>query len=179
MSYIDIVVIGSVVPARFISKSDVRNWPIIGWLSGMFGTIFVDRKPSSTRASVANICNAVNNRDNVVLFPEGTTSDGCRILPFKSSFFKLPRECVIQPIFLEYKEFNGFPAKRADKKNYSWIGAETAMLPHLIRIMETRRVKACVRILPVISQTESCCDRKALADLSHKSLLSASRGVHI
>ena len=93
ISWLDIFLINSVVPQRFVAKSEVRSWPVIGYLAEQAGTMFVRREHGGkTAEKVKEVETALRWHDSVTLFPEGTTSSGCGILPFKSSFFQAALE---------------------------------------------------------------------------------------
>ena len=106
LSYVDILVIGSVCPAVFVAKSEVRRWPIFGWLSEMAGAIFIERGRSRTvRDQLAEIIRPLAAGVPVVLFPEGTSSDGSRVLPFYSSLLEAARlaESPVTPCAIRYE----------------------------------------------------------------------------
>ena len=89
LSYLDILVISSVCQAVFISKSEVRNWPIFGTLARMAGTIFIDRgRKTAVSKHLSSIASTLKTGIPVVLFPEGTSSDGSTVLPFRSSLLQ-------------------------------------------------------------------------------------------
>jgi len=86
-SYLDIMVLGAVVPGSFVAKREVRDWPFFGWLARLQRTVFVDRRPSAAQTQRTEIQARLAARENLILFPEGTSSDGNRTLPFKSALF--------------------------------------------------------------------------------------------
>ena len=120
ISWIDILVIGGVTDVRFIAQDRIRFWPVIGWLAWMDATIFVSR---TDRAGVAGqierVRAAVTGARPVAIFPEGTTTDGRRLLPFKPSLFAAleppPRPLMIQPVLLDFD---------AAGSGLAWIGVE-------------------------------------------------------
>src|SRR5690349_10851304 len=89
LSYLDILVISSTTPTVFVSKNEVKRWPIFGWFARMSGTLFVDRgrRADVTRLNL-ELKRALDEGSLVVLFPEGTSSDGSEVLPFKSSLLE-------------------------------------------------------------------------------------------
>ncbi len=110
LSYVDILVIGSVCPAVFVAKSEVRRWPVFGWLSEMAGAIFVERHRSrNVRVQLAEIIRPLEAGLPVVLFPEGTSSDGSRVLPFHSSLLEAAREAqqTVTPCAISYGWLDG------------------------------------------------------------------------
>lgn len=90
LGYIDVVTLAGIVPARFLSRADVAHWPIVGVLARAMGTLFIDRARKSELPDVAGAIAAVLARgEGVVLFPEGTSSDGSDVLPFRASLFEV------------------------------------------------------------------------------------------
>jgi len=89
LGYVDILALGSLCPAIFVAKSDVDAWPVFGWLSRNAGTIFVSRdNPTEVPAQLGKMEKPLKEGIPVVLFPEGTSSDGSRVLPFRSSLLE-------------------------------------------------------------------------------------------
>ncbi|MDR2220292.1 MAG: 1-acyl-sn-glycerol-3-phosphate acyltransferase [Methylobacillus sp.] len=89
VSWIDVWALKSQLPMRFVAKSEVRRWPIIGWLSAQTGTLFVERnKRQETGEAINSVEDALRNNDNLCFFPEGTSTDGTTLQPFKTSLFQ-------------------------------------------------------------------------------------------
>lgn len=89
LSYLDILVLGATTPCIFVSKCEVRRWPVFGWFASLAGTLFLRREKKSAVARMTHeMRRAMNNGVLLVLFPEGTTSDGRDVLPFKSSLLE-------------------------------------------------------------------------------------------
>jgi 1-acyl-sn-glycerol-3-phosphate acyltransferase len=89
VSWLDIWLIHAVVPVRFVAKSDIRGWPVIGWLSARAGTIFIERRRRHDTARInGTIAAVLARRERVGVFPEGTTTDGSHVLPFHASLFQ-------------------------------------------------------------------------------------------
>jgi len=106
LGYVDILVIGSLCPAIFVAKSDVEAWPIFGWLASRAGTIFVSRnEPAKVATQLREMERPLREGYPVVLFPEGTSSDGSSVLPFRSSLLEsvLITECSITPAVISYE----------------------------------------------------------------------------
>src|SRR5881394_2413932 len=102
LSYLDILVISTITPAVFISKSEVKRWPVFGWFAQLSGTLFVKR---TRRSDVARLNDELHQLLDtnllVVLFPEGTSSDGSQVLPFKSSLLE-PITRLDQPVTVAF-----------------------------------------------------------------------------
>ena len=122
VSYLDINILGSVLPTSFISKADVKHWPIIGWLAGLRDTLFIERVGSQVKTQLSQIQNRLNYGDNLVLFAEGTSTDGSSVLPFKSALFRSVEqgEAWIQPVSLSYRLYDDQPMTQTLRDYYAW-----------------------------------------------------------
>ncbi len=143
VSWLDIPIIGAMRPVSFIAKSEIAGWPGIGQLSKLQRTIFIDRSRRSHTAAIASEMGArLTGGDCVVLFAEGTTGDGTRILPFRSSLLGAVKEALgeddrgeilVQPLAVLYVGRNGIPGGRAERARLAWYG-EMELGPHLREI---------------------------------------------
>jgi len=128
VSYFDVAALGPQHPMAFVAKSEVAGWPVIGWLAGHAGTIFVNRKSRIASAKDKRVIRARLDRgEAIVLFPEGTSSDGQRVLPFKSALLGAVddaevRDIWVQPVTLTYKANWGLPLNRRTRPAYAWYG---------------------------------------------------------
>jgi len=161
LSYVDILVLVALTPAVFVSKAEVKNWPVFGWFARLAGTLFVDR----TRRSDVSRMNAEINRalaagNVVVLFPEGTSWNGSEILPFKSSLLE---PIVSSPHALAVGHISYHVAGGSVARDVCYWGDMT-FFPHLLRLMSCKKVKAMVRFNVI---TERAPDRKELARQLH------------
>ena len=143
LGYVDILVIGSVCPALFVAKSDVRGWPIFGWLASRAGTIFVSRNdPAKVPSQLRQMQQPLRQGHPVVLFPEGTSSDGASVLPFRSSLFEsvIATGCPITSSAIGY-----------DLGSRGSVGTEIAywgdhsLLPHLFNLLSKKSFIARLR----------------------------------
>lgn len=110
ISWSDIHAINSVITLRFIAKADIRNWPIFGYLVSRVNTLFIDRsKKRDAKRTIDTAIQSLQSGDNLCLFPEGTTSDGTNLLPFKSSLIQaaIAAKASIYPIAIRYPHPNG------------------------------------------------------------------------
>ncbi len=149
-SWLDIVVLGSVLPASFIAKGEIAHWPAIGTIARLGRTIFVSRVKSGITRERDRIAARLRTGDSIILFPEGTTSDGARILPFQSSFLALaddPAKPAIQLVTLVYDRINGLPVHRSDRPRISWYGDMT-MAAHIPGIGRLRSLHATLVLDP-------------------------------
>lgn len=139
ISYLDIEAIGSVMRTSFIAKNDVADWPLFGLLAKLQQTLFISRDPRRAQAERARFVKALERPVPLVLFAEGTSSNGGSILPFKSSLFdifldkNIRHQPLIQPLTLSLLAVDDRPATTpAIRDHYAYYG-ETVLLPHLWR----------------------------------------------
>lgn len=162
LSYVDILAFGSVTPAVFVSKDDVRDWPVFGALARIGGTLFVERERRSNVADVgAQMVNVLAGGLPLMLFPEGTSSGGDAVLPFKSSLFEpaARRGLKVTPACVAYSRLDG---SRADEVPY-W--ADMTLVPHILNLFGCEGFVAHVTYgepLPVMN------DRKELCRSAHR-----------
>jgi len=171
-SWLDIVILGAIAPVVFVSKSDVANWPLFGWLAKLQRTIFVERE---RRHKTGDTTRAMGDRllggDAVVLFPEGTSSDGIRILPFRSALIGAVHQAiggsahhervVVQPVSLAYTRYGGVPVGRALRDKVAWYG-ETELVPHLLGVLSCGAIDITVSWGEAVSYGMNA-DRKQIA----------------
>ncbi|MCB1482369.1 MAG: 1-acyl-sn-glycerol-3-phosphate acyltransferase [Rhodobiaceae bacterium] len=154
ISWLDIPVISAVAPVSFIAKSEVGEWPVVGWLARLQRTVFVTRERRSQTGAVArHIADRLEKGDAIVLFPEGTTSDGNRIRAFRSALVGAAESLVadggdsaaihVQPMAIAYTRINGLPLGRQHRPLIAWYG-DQALGPHLSRLLRTGPVDVTV-----------------------------------
>ena len=118
VSYLDIEVLGGIIPGSFVAKAEVATWPFFSTLAKAQRTIFVERRSGKTSASRDQMMKRLNTGDNLMLFPEGTSSDGTRVLPFRSALFgvaQLRRDekpITVQSVAIAYTRLDGIPLGR-------------------------------------------------------------------
>src|SRR5438874_681227 len=137
LSYLDVIVLSSIRPCVFVAKRDVAVWPLFGWLARAAGTIFVDRERRLASADVVDLVQeAVAGGSLVVLFPEGTSSDGSTVLPFKSSLLEsaVQLRCPVTAVAIEYALDDG---SVADEVCY-W--RDMTLVPHLLNLFFKREI---------------------------------------
>ncbi len=135
-TYLDIVTLGATLPASFVAKAEVAGWPFFGLLAKLQRSVFVDRRPRSAGDQRDAMQTRLECGDNLILFPEGTSSDGVRVLPFKSALFSVAerevggRPLVVQPVSVAYSAIDGLPTGRAHMPRLAWYG-EMGMAGHI------------------------------------------------
>lgn len=169
-SWLDITVLGGIAkPLSFIAKSEVAGWPVLGLLAKLQRTIFIDRNRRLDAGPVAReAARRVANGEAVVLFPEGTTGDGNRILPFRSALIGAAglvageRLAAVQPVAIAYVGIHGLPMGRGDRPHVAWYG-DMDFVDHFRRIVMRGGMDVVVWFgEPIPFGPDS--DRKAIAE---------------
>jgi 1-acyl-sn-glycerol-3-phosphate acyltransferase len=142
LSYLDIMVFGAVMRCVFVSRVEVKSWPVFGWLTTMAGTVYVDRKRrSDTRNANEGISRALQQGLPVVVFPEGASSAGAEVLPFYPSLFEpaVESNSGVTAAYLSYEVEDGNVAQ-----DVAYWGTMT-FFPHLLRLLSLREIRATIR----------------------------------
>jgi 1-acyl-sn-glycerol-3-phosphate acyltransferase len=171
-SWLDIPVITAVAPVVFVAKQEIAGWPLFGMLAKLQRSVFVDRsRRHKTRHVNAEIAERLAAGDPVVLFGEGTSSDGNRVLPFRSALIGSARDALaeaehtgrvwIQPLSIAYTRMNGLPLRRAERPHVAWYG-DMSMGPHLAGIARRGAIDVTVIWGEPVAFDETS-DRKAIA----------------
>lgn len=166
-SYVDILILGTFIPARFVAKQEVAKWPVIGWLSTLQGSVYIDRSRTAITDGADKLIYHIDRGESLILFPEGTTSDGCRILPFGSSFFDvaLKKNITVQPVTITYAGWDSLPMPRFMRKQCGWSSPDIELIPHLWALAQLGSVQAVVHLHPPLKASEFT-SRKDLAQAS-------------
>jgi 1-acyl-sn-glycerol-3-phosphate acyltransferase len=170
VSHFDIPALGSVLPARFIAKDDMRSWPGVPFIAGLQQTVFISRRTRDAAAVAAQMRDVLRQGHNLVLFAEGTTSSGERVAPFKSSLFApliatigpaVADERRIQPFTIELLAVDGHALRGArDRDRYAYYGGMDA-LAHLRGFLRGRGARLRLHLHAPIAVTSNM-DRKSL-----------------
>lgn len=169
-SWADILAIGAVAPIAFVSKIEVAKWPLVGTAARLQKTVFVDRsRRSQTGDSIAEMVQRLSSGVSMVLFAEGTSSDGNRVLPFRSALIGAVREAaarteggmLIQPMSICYTAINGIPMGRQHRPLVAWYG-DTDFMPHIKAFLPRAAIDITISYGEPIAADAST-DRKVLA----------------
>ena len=145
-SWLDIPVLASVAPVSFVAKQEVAGWPVVGFLARTQRTVFVDRdRRHATGAQADAVAGRLSKGDIMVLFAEGTSSDGNKVLPFRSALVGAAQRAIanggadgevatVQPVAIAYPKMLGLPLGRQHRPLVAWYGGAD-LLPHLKRIL--------------------------------------------
>ena len=172
VSYLDIEVLGSVVPGSFVAKAEVASWPFFGWLAKAQRTIFIDRRSRATGSSRDEMLARLNTGDNVMLFPEGTSSDGNRVLPFRSALFAAAqmrrddKPIIVQPVAVAYTRLDGIPLGRYWRPLFAWYG-DSDLMPHLWQMVCLGETEAVLTFFEPVD-FDRFGDRKRMAEYCYK-----------
>lgn len=122
-SWLDILVLGGVLEAVFVAKAEVGTWPVVRTVARLGRTVFVSRSRGRTGSEAETMRDRLRQGDSMILFPEGTSNDGTRVLPFRSSFLAVADAAQqVQPVSVVYDRLGGLPACRRDRPHFAWYG---------------------------------------------------------
>lgn len=176
VSWLDIPALSTVAPVCFVAKSEVGTWPFVSLLAKLQRSVFVDRtRRTLVKHKAGEIAERLAQRDNIVLFAEGTSSDGNRILPFRSSLFSAASLApdtvnsdgvnpVVQTVAITYTHLHGLPILRHERPAIAWYG-EMDMLSHAWNVLKSGPLDVTIRIGEPVPLA-SIRDRKQLAAFS-------------
>ena len=150
-SWLDIPVLASVAPVSFIAKSEVATWPVVSLLARAQRTVFVNRENRwATGTHADEVAGRLSKGDIIVLFAEGTSSDGNRVLPFRSALVGAAQRAIgdagaatVQPVAIVYRKMHGMPLGRQHRPLVAWYGG-IDLLPHLKRVASEGGIDAHV-----------------------------------
>jgi 1-acyl-sn-glycerol-3-phosphate acyltransferase len=157
LSYLDIMVYSAITPCVFVSKKEVKSWPVFGALATRAGTVYIDRERTADAHRVRNeVADALRAGMLVVVYPEGTSSDGKSVLPFKPALFQsaVEAEVDITPAHIHYALEDGDPGQ-----DIAYWG-EMTFFPHLLKLLGKRSIGARVtfakKSIRVTNRREAC-----------------------
>jgi 1-acyl-sn-glycerol-3-phosphate acyltransferase len=159
ISWLDIMAIIAAHPVRFVSKSDVKHWPVLGWIVACGGTLFIEReKKRDALRVVHHIAEALKAGDALAIFPEGTTADGHTLLPFHANLLQaaIATETPVQPIALRYSDATSTISAAA-----AYVG-DTTLLQSLWMVASASKLSVSVQVLP--PEGTRHLDRRALTE---------------
>ncbi|MCB9946904.1 MAG: 1-acyl-sn-glycerol-3-phosphate acyltransferase [Rhodospirillaceae bacterium] len=167
-SYLDITVLGGIIEGTFIAKQDVATWPFFGLLAKLQRSIFVDRRASQVLRDRQELVRRLEEGSDLILFPEGTSTDGNRTLPFKSALFAVAetevagKPILVQPVSVSCTHLDGIPVGRDMRSIYSWFG-DMDLVTHLWSMVRLGDLTITVQFHPPVSFADFG-SRKALSD---------------
>lgn len=170
ISWADIPVMMAILDADFVAKADILTWPMIGALARRFSPVFVARDAQRrSHAQADAIRHRLNAGRSVILCPEGTTSDGTGILPFRTSLFSAADAAsAVQPVILRYLLPDGSVLPPERQREVAWI-ADDDLLSGAARLARLKTLASAEFLSPVCNIT----DRKALAEIIRHRMVAA------
>jgi 1-acyl-sn-glycerol-3-phosphate acyltransferase len=171
-SWLDIFVLNAVKRVYFVSKAEVSQWPGIGWLARATGTVFIQRDRAQAATQAALFRTRLLAGHKLLFFPEGTSSDGQRVLPFKTTLFAaffsegLRETLCVQPVSLRYG-----PPEGRDARFYAWWG-DMDFAPHLLQVLAARRGGRVSLVFHPPQKVSDFDNRKALAAACERAVTS-------
>lgn len=183
-SWLDIPVLSAVAPVSFVAKLEVGSWPFVSALARLQRSVFVDRtRRQATGDAASQIMQRLKLGDTIVLFAEGTSSDGNRVLPFKTSLFGAVTgqgstangDVVVQTAAVVYTHLRGVPLTRADRPRVGWYG-DMEMTSHAWGVLKSGPITATIKVSPPVPLSEFK-DRKDLALKTERAVRSAVLGI--
>lgn len=145
ISYIDIFAIGQKVKASFVAKSEIASWPVLGYLAKFQNTLFIERSASRAKYQLKQLQGYLSSQQSLILFPEGTSTNGAEVKTFKSSLFAAgdAADVLIQPVSIVYTECNGQGMSQADRDYFAWY-AEMPFGSHFFAMLGRGRFNAVI-----------------------------------
>lgn len=167
-SYLDIPALGSILPATFIAKAEIKDWPMFGLLCKLQRTVFIERDRRKIRAQREELFQRLADGDSLILFPEGTSNNGTFMQPFKSALFSAAewesegRPLVIQPVTVAYTQLDDMVMGRRLRPIFAWYG-DMSMIGHFWQLLGAGQLGIDIIFHPQTTMAEFS-SRKELAE---------------
>ncbi len=176
VSYLDIPVMGSIIAGSFIAKKDVQGWPVFGFLAKLQQTVFISRDREDAAQGKKKLDDALGQGKNLIVFPEGTSTEGVEVFPFKSSLFSIAmqenaKNLLIQPLTIKMSIIDKHePKDQAQRDVYAWhLNMDTSLAEHLWRFAKTEGATIKLIFAPPVSANDFE-NRKTLAKHCHNAV---------
>lgn len=145
-TYLDVFVLGGLIQGSFVAKSEVSGWPVFGQLAKLQNTVFLERRARRAVEQVGRLRNHLATKGSLIVFPEGTSTPGDYVAPFRSSLYRAAEGCMVQPVSVVYRDYDGQPMRPGARDRYAWYlpDANVAVpnrpfLPHFVSALGLRR----------------------------------------
>lgn len=181
VSYVDGIVLGSIFPIVFVSKREVKKWPVVGQWNVLCGTIFINRqRKNEVGALVREMTRKLRQEANILLFPEGTSTNGEKMLPFQTVPLAAPlrSRSIIVPVTLAYKTIDEQPVTAANRDSIYWYG-DMEFVTHFWDLLGRRSVEVLVTIqrkIECFRYADNSAGRKKLAEDCYNRVLGRVTG---
>jgi len=179
LSYIDGFAMAAAFPLIFVSKSDLKSWPVIGWMTQLSGTIFIDRgRKNLLLDSIREMARALAGGAHILFFPEGTTTNGTAMLPFKSTFFDAAVQsgAAVVPVSIVYHSVDGTPFSLANRDQICWYG-DMGFWDHFVGLLRCRRIDMSLIVHTPIGMDISARSSDVRKELSDRTCAAVHDGV--
>ncbi len=170
-SYLDIIILSSVLPVCFVAKSEIKGWFLFGLLASLQNSVFIDRRNFKALDSLKNVSTNLSSNFAMIIFPEGTTNDGKKVLKFKTSLFKIFEDdstLGLQNFSLCYTHINSMPLDNRMRPSIAWYG-DMSLITHLKRLMSYSSIEAKLKFHPI--KNPDGMKRKILSEESRKQVI--------
>lgn len=166
VSWLDIPLVGAALCSRFVARSDIQHWPVAGWLASCTGVFYIRRGPGGSRPLLEKLGPHLRRGGSVVIFPEGTTTDGRQVLPFHARLFQgaIDAGCPVQPLALRY-------GPTADGRQLAPFIGDDDLVSHILRLLKAPGLSAELHYGEPIHPGEAE-DRQQLARRAEKAVRS-------
>jgi lyso-ornithine lipid O-acyltransferase len=177
LGYLDGFVLGGLVPSIFVTKGEVRGWPVIGLWTALCGCVYIDReRKGKITLAVEEIVERLNQKANILIFPEGTSTNGEHLLPFQTAPFAAPlrAHAPVVPLTITYRRIDGAPVSAANRDGIYWYG-DMAFMPHLWGVMGLRKIEVSVKLHAPIETAQyknNSVSRRQLCQACHNAIAS-------
>jgi 1-acyl-sn-glycerol-3-phosphate acyltransferase len=181
VSYVDGIVLGSIFPIVFVSKREVKKWPVVGQWNVLCGTIFINRqRKNEVGALVREMTRKLRQEANILLFPEGTSTNGEKMLAFQTVPLAAPlrSRSIIVPVTLAYKTIDEQPVTAANRDSIYWYG-DMEFVTHFWNLLSRRSVEVLVTIqrkIECFRYADNSAGRKKLAEDCYNRVLGRVTG---
>lgn len=170
LTYLDIPILSSLCDVRFVAKKEIAKWPGINIICKIQDVAFVDRSVGKISENTSTMSELLARGEIVAFFPEATTGDGKRLLPFKPAFFEAAGGVMVQPVAIAYRKIRGLPIDYGQWPLIAWYG-DMELLPHLWKLLSLGKIEVEVHFPePILSDNAG---RKDLALQAHDSVEAA------
>jgi len=179
LSYMDIPILASHASVGFTPKSRIAFWPVIGFMSRVLDCVFIDRRVAKTAENKKALEDKLGQGRAILLFAEGTTSDGKRVLPFRSAYFGIEeidgQPVWIQPASIRYVRLRGMPVDSQQMPRIAWYG-DMYLLPHILEFLALGPLEVKLCFFPAVRANDFD-SRKTLAEYCYRLIVKEKESV--
>jgi len=177
LGYLDGFVLGGLFPVIFVTKGEVRRWPVIGAWTALCGCVYIDRqRKGKISRAVEDIVERLNQKANILIFPEGTSTNGEHLLPFQTAPFAAPlrAHAPVVPLTITYRRIDGAPVSPENRDKVYWYG-DMDFMPHFWGVMGLRKVEVAIQLHTPIETAQyknNSVSRRQLCQACHNAIAS-------